>query len=310
MPVSTLSAAIRLIRPKQWAKSVFVLVGPIYALADPAKSLSPAQTLIPALWAMLAFCLASSACYVVNDLMDIEEDRRHPRKKLRPLPSGQISPSAARTIIWVLFSLAAAATLMVGVPKVWWVLGMTCAYSLNVVAYSVAIKKIIIADVMSLSLGFVLRVMAGCVASGVAPSTWLLNCTLFFAMFLAFGKRLGERRTVEDAALIRSVQKLYTDDLLRMATVVTGVGLLVTYAGYLESRHEVYTVPLPGFEAGFNLLWLTMIPATFGLLRSIVLLETGAFDDPTEIASKDTGMQLSLGAFLVCTLVAWMLRGS
>jgi 4-hydroxybenzoate polyprenyltransferase len=212
-------------------------------------------------------------------------------------------------IIWILFALAAGATLMVGVPKVWWVLGLTCAYSLNVVAYSVAIKKIMIADVMSLSLGFVLRVMGGCAASGVTPSTWLLNCTLFFAMFLAFGKRLGERRTVEDAGQIRSVQRLYTDDLLRMATVVTGVGLLVTYAGYLESRHEVYTVALAGFEAGFNVLWLTMIPATFGLLRSIVLLETGAFDDPTEIASKDTGMQLSLGAFLACTLVAWLCRG-
>ncbi|MFZ4575776.1 MAG: UbiA prenyltransferase family protein [Phycisphaerales bacterium] len=305
-----LPATIRLMRPKQWAKSAFVLIGPLYALADPAKKgLDLAAVLTSALLAAVAFSLASSGCYIINDIMDVESDRNHPRKKHRPLASGAVSIKTAWTMVVVLFAVAALATAFVPLPNLWWVLGLVTAYAVNVSAYSVAIKKVVIADVMSLSLGFVLRVLGGCAASGVSPSTWLLNCTLFFAMFLAFGKRLGERRTVADAAAIRAVQGRYTDELLRMATVVTGVALLVTYAGYLESRQEAYTIPLLGFAAGFNLLWLTLIPATFGLLRAIVLLETGAYDDPTELLGKDLPMQCSVGLFGVLTLVPWIVRG-
>jgi decaprenyl-phosphate phosphoribosyltransferase len=301
---------IKLMRPKQWAKSAFVLIGPLYALADPAKrGLDPREVLTNALLAAVAFSLASSGCYIINDVMDVESDRNHPRKKHRPLASGAVSIKTAWSLALVLFAAAGLATAFVPIPNLWWVAALVGAYSVNVAAYSVAIKKVVIADVMSLSLGFVLRVLGGCAASGVSPSTWLLNCTLFFAMFLAFGKRLGERRTVVDAASIRAVQGRYTDELLRMATVVTGVALLVTYAGYLESRQDQYTMPLWGFAAGFNLLWITIIPATFGLLRSIVLLETGAYDDPTELASKDLSMQLSVGTFGVLTLLPWVLRG-
>ncbi len=301
-------ALVRLMRPKQWAKSAFVLIGPLYALADPAKHLEARAVLVPALFAAAAFSLASSACYIINDIMDVESDRRHPRKKNRPLASGAVSISAGWVLTVVLFAMAAGCAAWVPIPNVWWVAGLVAVYSVNVAAYSVAIKKVVIADVLSLSLGFVLRVLGGCAAAGVSPSTWLLNCTLFFAMFLAFGKRLGERRTVVDAAAIRAVQGQYTDELLRMTTVVTGVALLVTYAGYLESRQEQYTVALPGFAAGFNLLWLTMVPASFGLLRAIVLLETGRYDDPTEIVSKDGAMQASALTFGVLTVLPWVMR--
>jgi 4-hydroxybenzoate polyprenyltransferase len=301
-------ATIRLLRPKHWFKSAFVLVGPLYALGDPSRHISPREALIPALFAAGAFALASSACYIVNDVMDVESDRLHPRKCKRPIASGEVSPQAAGLIAVVLTGLAAACCAMIGVPAMWWVAGLVALYTVNVVSYSVRLKHMVIADVVSLSGGFVLRVLGGCAAAGVSPSTWLLNCTLFFAMFLAFGKRLGERRTVEDAGAIRAVQAKYTDELLRMSTVVTGVALMVTYAGYVESRHSDYTNAFAGLEAGFNMLWFTMIPAVYGILRSIVLLESGTYDDPTEILSRDLPMQLSVVTFGILTMIPWIMK--
>jgi len=125
-------------------------------------------------------------------------------------------------------------------------------------------------------------------------------------MFLAFGKRLGERRTMgADAASARGIQARYTDDLLRMSVVVTGVATLITYASYVVARgegpnHVVHVIP--PFHAGINVLWFTMVPATYALLRCIVLLESGTYDDPTELAARDFPMQLAVAAFGLLTL--------
>jgi 4-hydroxybenzoate polyprenyltransferase len=172
------------------------------------------------------------------------------------------------------------------------------------VVYSFALKHVVMADVICLSLGFVLRVLGGCAAVGIGPTTWLLNCTLFLAMFLAFGKRLGERRLMlgaEGAASARGVQAAYTDDLLRMAVVVTAVASLLTYAGYVQAQEAHY-------HLGFNLLWLTVLPATYGVLRCMVLVERGDYDDPTELASKDPPFQLAAAVFgaLTLALILWV----
>ena len=131
----------------------------------------------------------------------------------------------------------------------------------------------------------------------VLPSTWLLNVTFFLAMFLAFGKRLGERRTMGDAAAnARSVQSDYSDAFLQMAVVVTAVTTLLTYAGYVQAREADYTW-------GLNLLWLTILPATYGMLRCIVLVDRGTYDDPTELATHDRPFQLAMGLFALVTVV-------
>lgn len=289
---------IRLARPHQWAKGVFVLIGPVYG----GRLVSGSEWLA-VLGALLAFNFASSACYVVNDLRDAEADRAHPRKRHRPLAAGLVSEPVA-----LLWALALAAWSMAALGLVAWpgagglmpaaLLGVCVAvYVANVLAYSFGVKHLVILDVMGLALGFVLRVLGGCAAVAVEPSSWLLNVTFFLAMFLAFGKRLGERRTVgETVAAARLVQAKYTDELLRMLVVVTGVATLLTYAGYVQAQGARYVF-------GFNLLWLTMLPATFGLLRCIVLLETGRYDDPTELAAKDRLFQLAGGLFGLATAV-------
>ncbi len=262
------------------------------------------------LGAFLAFGFASSACYVHNDVQDRRLDRAHPRKRHRPIAAGRIAPSAAYGLFVALVLLAAAAALLVpGGESHHWrrelLGGCVALYVLNVLAYSTWLKHKAVADVISLSIGFVLRVLGGCAAVAIIPSSWLLNVTFFVSMFLAFGKRLGERRTMQaagtSAASARGVQLKYTDDLLRMAMVVTGVATLITYAQYVQSQSELYT-------RGFNLLWLTMLPATYCLLRAMVKVEVGEYDDPTDMATRDRPFQLAALCFggITMILLLWM----
>jgi decaprenyl-phosphate phosphoribosyltransferase len=302
---------VRLARPTQWTKSVFVLVGPVYWLADHGTADLP-RFVTDVLLAAFAFALASSGCYVLNDLADVEEDRFHPRKRRRPLASGAVPLSMARWYALALF--AAAGALVVSIPGTagWLTATVLALYVANVLLYSARLKRVVIADVMSLSMGFVLRVFGGCAAIGVTPTTWLLNATLFLAMFLAFGKRLGERRTLgDDAASARAVQENYSDALLQMAVVVTAVATLLTYAGYVQSREVFYTVRIgaadPGTGGsgfGLNLLWLTMLPATLALLRAMVQLERGTYDDPTEFAIHDAVARVCGVLFVGLTVLA------
>jgi decaprenyl-phosphate phosphoribosyltransferase len=306
---------LTLLRPKQWAKGVFVLIGPLYALTDPKNHW---QTMLPpALMAMVALCLLSSAGYIVNDILDAPRDRLHPRKSRRPIASGAISPKVGWMVAAVVGGLGAAAAL--AVARVFplesqaqvWVGPIALAYVVNTNLYSLFLKRIVIADVIGLSLGFVLRVLAGCAAAGVQPSTWLLNCTLFLAMFLSFGKRLGERRTIGvDASAVRGVQQAYTDELLRSAVGVTCVVTLVTYASYIQARDAIWVGRVgadlaPGWW--INPLWLSMLPATYGMLRCVVLLERGRYDDPTEIVARDWPTQVAGLAFGVVTAAAVIL---
>ncbi|MCB9846873.1 MAG: UbiA prenyltransferase family protein [Phycisphaeraceae bacterium] len=273
---------LRLARPHQWSKGIFVLAGPVYGCADLIEQGARIRDLIvPSLIILASFSLAASGCYVVNDIFDAESDRRHPRKRNRPIASGAVTPGQARVFAALLLLGSLGLLALLPAPRLWWAGATVALYIANVMTYSAFFKKHAIADVMGLSLGFVLRVLGGCAALGIGPSSWLLNVTLFIAMFLAFGKRLGERRSMgELAAQTRSVQGLYTSTLLEMAVVVTGVCTLVTYTIYVEGQASYYTL-------GFNLLWLTVLPVTFVLLRCIVLLDAGRYDDPTEIALRD-----------------------
>lgn len=309
----SLSAYLRLARPKQWTKGAFVLLGALYS-----QKLFTPEGALPALAAFFAFGFASSACYVLNDLRDVEADRAHPRKRLRPIAAGLVSPTQARIFAALLMALAVGAALLTpihpdpAIPAAAWtrllVLASIALYIINTLAYTRWLKHAPVADVISLALGFVLRVLGGCAAVAVEPSSWLLNCTFFLSMFLALGKRLGERRAFGDgeagaaaASAARGVHAHYTTDLLRMATVVTAVATLLTYAGYVQDQGHRYTW-------GLNLLWLTILPATYGLLRCMLMVDRGLYDDPTELATKDRPFQTSIlifGAITVVLMIAF-----
>lgn len=302
---------LRLARPTQWSKGVFVLIGPFYGFRGLAADRPVSNFAIEALLAFTIFALASSGSYVINDILDADADRNHPRKRSRPIPSGRVSLGAAKVFAAFLFLAAAVPFLGLTPTARLWVCAFVGLYSLNVLAYSFWIKHVAVMDVMSLSLGFVLRVLGGCAAVAIEPTIWLLNVTFFLAMFLAFGKRLGERRNLanaDQAAAARAVHGVYTDEMLRMLVVVTGVISLVTYAEYVQTKAADHQL---GIELGsINLLWLTILPATYGLLRCIVLLETGRYDDPTELAVHDRPFQLAAVLFAAINLaLLWSASG-
>ncbi|MGD9690698.1 MAG: UbiA family prenyltransferase [Phycisphaerales bacterium] len=303
-------ALVRLARVKQWAKGVFVFVAPLYG-----GKLSSAEGWGAALIGFLAICLASSACYVYNDLRDVDADRAHPRKRRRPIASGAVSVPTARVFMGCLLlgALAALAGLWyaAGSTSAGWVAAACGLHVGNMLVYSARFKHIVILDVISLALGFVLRVLVGCAAVMVEPSPWLLNVTFFLAMFLAFGKRLGERRTMgDDASAARRVQASYTDELLRMVVVVTAVATLLTYAGWVQGLAERDASSLaPSLHpqsftpaAHAALFWITMLPATFGVFRCMVLVERGDYDDPTELATRDRPFQAAALLFVLITV--------
>lgn len=301
---------IKLARPTQWSKSGFVLIGPLYALAD--GHLAGVAALWGAFWAAAAFALMASSCYALNDVRDAEQDRVHPRKRRRPVASGAVSPGTATAFGVALGTAAFVCVLGVNPEFRLWTFAMLAGYLLTTLAYSLWLKKRVIADVIGLAMGFVLRVLGGCAAVGIGPTTWLLTVTFFLSMFLAFGKRLGERRTLGDAAgSARSVQDAYSNDTLRLAVMATGVVTLVTYAFYVIGQDAKYTFHVSqaavaeggsvGTGFGFNLMWLTLLPATYALLRCVVLLESGRFDDPTELATGDRPFQIAGTAFIVLT---------
>ena len=303
---SLIRGLIKLARPHQWVKGGFVLIGPAFAFADGKLAGQEwSHVVLETTLAFVAFCFAASGCYVFNDLADVERDRLHPRKKHRPIAAGVVSERIARAFGFILLGVSLIAGVSIPSDLRWWVIGLVVMYIANVTVYSAWFKHIVIIDVLCLSTGFVLRVLGGCAAVGVTPSTWLLNATLFLSMFLAFGKRLGERRTMgtdDAAAATRGVQQHYTDQTLRMIVVVTGVATLLTYTGYVQSKELQTTVTLMDSASGgfgFNLLWITVLPAMLGLLRTITMIMSGRFDDPTELALRDPVVRWSACSFVM-----------
>lgn len=220
-----LRGLIKTMRPQQWVKNGFIFAALVFdgKLFDPLLFLRTT-------FVMICFCLCASAVYLLNDLVDIEKDRLHPRKRLRPLPSGELHPRVAST--------AALLLALIGLAGATWsspVVGLiVLAYLLQNVAYSFYLKNLVIIDVMILSLGFLLRVAAGVVIVHVAHfSPWLYVCVTLLALFLGFGKRRHEIALLEEGAgKHRSSLQEYNLPLLDQIIGIVTTSTLVSYTFY------------------------------------------------------------------------------
>jgi 4-hydroxybenzoate polyprenyltransferase len=252
-----LAPLLRSLRPAQWSKNVFVLAPLAFA-----RLLTNAVAVERGLLAFAAFCCAASAAYLLNDVRDREEDRRHPLKCKRPIASGALSPGLACGAAAVLAALALAIALSLGMPFA----SVLAAYVTLNLLYSFGLKNFVIVDVMLIGLGFVLRVLAGAVAVQAAVSSWLILCTTFLALFLAFSKRRHELVLLNDSAAgHRAVLEHYSPAFLDQMINVVTASAVVSYALYavapetvqkFHSDHLVYTVPLVLFGI-FRYLYLT-----------------------------------------------------
>ncbi len=222
--MSFLRAAFVSLRPHQWTKNLLVFA----ALAF-SKHLFEAEPLLRTLVAFAVFCGLSGAVYLVNDVADLERDRLHPRKKLRPLASGQIGVRPALATASLLAALGLAASAFLGGPF----LVCAAAYLVLNLAYSFRLKNAVILDVLAISLGFVLRAVAGAVAISVRISDWLLVCTFLLALFLALSKRRHELVFLSDGARDhRAILAEYSPYLLDQMISVVTASCLMAYCFY------------------------------------------------------------------------------
>lgn len=277
---------MKILRPVQWLKNLMLFFPPFLGGNLLQQGLFTAG-LLP----FASFCLASSATYILNDIADRECDREHPKKKFRPLPSGDISVNQA--LLLAAIFLVAAVFLAFSISAKF--LLFLLAYLLVAAAYSFYLKEYPIIDLFCISSGFLLRLLAGGEAFGVVVSEWLFLSVFLLALFLSTGKRLSEKNSLgEQAGNHRKALSGYPEGFLNGILFMTGSAVLVTYTMYVVSRHKailLYTVPL----------------CCFGLLRYLLRVLSGKGGDPTESLTKD--MPLLVTGLLWAFMVGWGIYG-
>jgi len=273
-------------RPLQWLKNLMLFFPPFLG-----GNLLQQGLFFTGLLPLASFCLASSATYILNDIADRESDREHPKKKLRPLPSGHITVQQALLFASVLLVAAVVLAFTISIKFLLFLL----AYLLIAAAYSFYLKEHPIIDLFCISSGFILRLLAGGEAFGVVVSEWLFLSVFLLALFLSTGKRLSEKYSLgEQAGNHRKSLSGYPDGFLNGILFMTGSAVLVTYTMYVVSRHKailLYTVPL----------------CCFGLLRYLLRVFSGKSGDPTESLTKD--LPLFVTGLLWAFMVGWGIYG-
>ncbi len=288
---------VEALRPHQWVKNLLVLVPLLFTkLAFDAAAWVAAGT------AFASFCMAASSIYLQNDILDREEDARHPKKRLRPIASGRLPVASARVLIVVTLLLSAGFGALVPMQNSRWFVIWPGSYLVLNVAYSFFLKRLVIVDCMCIALGFQLRVQAGAAAIGVEASHWLQLCTFFFALFLAFCKRYEElHRQTEATGQTRATMSDYSASFLDMMIGPLAALSILTYA--------LYTVSKETFDrhGTYNLMYTVPI-VTYGVFRYLFLVyRKSEGGDPARLLFRDVPLMLSGVAYAM--LVILLLRG-
>jgi decaprenyl-phosphate phosphoribosyltransferase len=265
-------------RPKQWTKNLLVLAAP-----GAAGVLGQGDAIVATAAAFVAFCLAASATYLLNDSADVEADRGHATKRHRPIAAGELSVGLARGLAVVL-ALAAAG---VAVSVRWQLLAVLAGYVTLTTAYSLALKHIVLLDVIALASGFVLRAVAGAAAADVEISNWFFIVTSFGSLFMAVGKRHAEVVTMgDDAGSHRKVLDGYTPSFLAHLRAVSSGVVLVAYCLWAFERADLTGIAVPWYQA-------SIVPFTTAVLRYAQLLDAGEGGAPEELVLSDRILLLS-----------------
>ena len=283
--MTTAVAILKSVRPGQWPKNVLVFAPLVFA-----HQALETRSLVRALAVFALFCLASGAVYIVNDLLDRASDREHPVKCRRPIASGALSPAAAAAAA-VLIGAGALSAAMLLDRRVAAVLGV---YLLVNLLYSRVLKHLVILDVMTIAAGFVLRVVAGGIAVGVALSSWLLLCTSLLALFLGFGKRRHELVLLSDGASThRRILEEYSPYLLDQMIGVVTASTLMAY---------IISTISPEMVQKYHTDWLGLtVPfPLYGIFRYLYLVHR------KEGGGSPTEMLLTDRPLLVCVAL-WAL---
>lgn len=270
-------------RPKQWTKNLFLFAALFFV-----KAFTDLEKVLLATEAFALFCLASSAVYLLNDIVDLPNDREHPLKKLRPLAAGKISKLAAGMTAVILGATAIGG----GFYLNWWFGVTIIGYVLLNIAYSLLLKNLIILDVFTIAIGFVIRVVAGAVAISVPFSSWLILCTFFLTLFLAINKRKSELAFNAQSGN-RAVLQNYSPAFLDQMSLIALSATIISYTFYtFSSEHS-------------KLLMLTVPIVLYGLFKYLFIVNEslGADDGPSDVFLREASLQLTVLIWAIAVLI-------
>ena len=279
LPVALMVA----LRPRQWLKNVLVFAAPLAA-----GSIFEPDVLVPSLIAFVVFCLVSSATYLINDVRDIEADRDHPTKCRRPIPAGDLSIPVAVVTAVVLAVVGLGIALAVSLS----LFGVVLAYAVFTLAYSLFLKHEPVIELALLSLGFLLRAIAGGAAADLPISPWFLIVAAFGSLFMAAGNRFSElvRSTDSDAPRRRSLDG-YTPTYLRF---VWGLAAAVTITAYCLWAFEVGLA-----DSSFPWSQWSVLPFVLAILRYALDVDRAEAEAPEDVVLRDRSLQVLGLAWLV-----------
>jgi 4-hydroxybenzoate polyprenyltransferase len=287
--VLTIRDLLQSLRPTQWTKNLFIFAPLVFALdffkPDPWLKTGAAFAI---------FCLFSGALYLANDVLDLEEDKRHPKKSMRPLASGRMAKSEAvsAAVILAVLSLALAFVL----NRNFFIVCLV--YGILQLAYSLKLKHVVILDVFLIAAGFVIRVVAGGLVIDVPLSSWLLICTMLLALFLAMSKRRHELVLLEgNAASHRPILKEYSAYLLDQMIGVVTASTVIAYCLYTVSGETVA-------KFGTNNLIFTTPFVLYGIFRYLYLVhQKGKGGSPEELVIMDRPLLLDIVLWIAAVII-------
>jgi 4-hydroxybenzoate polyprenyltransferase len=281
---------IRLLRPRQWLKNVFVFAGLIFS-----RQFFDLYSIEKSIFAFIVFSILSSSGYIINDVLDYKEDQAHPVKSKRPIAAGKVGKGQAAVIAFFLLLLSFIGAYMLGCKFLY----ICLVYSILMVTYSIGIKNIVILDVLFVAIGYVLRAIAGAVVIAVEISSWLLLCTLLIALFLAISKRRTEIVLLGDgAARHRKILSQYSLGLLNQMMAIVTAACIVAYCLYTLAPETVN-------KFGTRSLIYTIPFVIYGIFRYLyITFQKVETDIPERVLINDLPLQLCLlGWILTCILI-------
>jgi decaprenyl-phosphate phosphoribosyltransferase len=279
---SRLHAALVTMRPRQWLKNVLVI-----AAAGAAGALSHDDVPLRVGLAFIAFCLIASGVYAINDVRDAAEDRRHPRKRRRPVAAGELEPRTA--LILGAGLIVCGLGLCLAIRPL--LLAVGAGYVVLTISYTLLWRRVVVLDVVAIACGFVLRAVAGGVAAPVTLSRWFIVVITFSALFIASGKRMAElKRTTAGGLARRGVLRFYTQARLRLMLLASAAAALFAYCVWAFALSTIDGVP-----------WrpLTIVPFAACLARYAALVQAGHGEAPEELVLRDRWLQLAGAVWLV-----------
>jgi 4-hydroxybenzoate polyprenyltransferase len=289
---------VRALRPAQWIKNSVVIAAWFFARWDPGQRdhILEQSALLQVVTAVCAFCMVSSAVYLINDLHDIDVDRLHPIKKSRPLAAGEISKQSAVVValLLLLFSFTSALLLPLGY------IAVLAGYVVMQLLYTFFLKRIAFVDIFVIAIGFVMRAVAGALALTVRISPWLLLCTFLLSLFLALCKRRHEKTQAADSgSSFRETLAGYDIHVLDIQIGVTAASTLVCYAMYTLSSDTIERFGTSG-------LGLTIPFVVFGIFRYLDLVYTGGSGGrPEKVLLGDKIMIITILCFAAAALAVF-----